>query len=169
MKGEKEEIIMKKEDNIVLLISAILISSASLISCNPGNIYADSEKIPGYTWNASNIISFEATVKDTTNAYDINLIIRTDKSYPYRNLFLFIKTTSPEEISIKDSVEYYLADEKGNWYGSGLGDVNDLSVPFKTNILFPDEGTYTFNIQHGMRDQNLDGVTDIGIQIRKRK
>ena len=113
---------MKKEDNIVLLISAILISSASLISCNPG-----------YTWNASNIISFEATVKDTTNAYDINLIIRTDKSYPYRNLFLFIKTTSPEEISIKDSVEYYLADEKGNWYGSGLGDVNDLSVPYKTN------------------------------------
>ncbi|MBN1388783.1 MAG: gliding motility lipoprotein GldH [Bacteroidales bacterium] len=161
---------MKKENNISFLIPVmIILTSACLNSCNPANIYADSEKIPGYTWNASNTITFEVPVNDTINAYDINLIIRTDKSYPYRNLFLFIKTTSPQEISIKDTLEYYLADEKGYWYGSGLGDVNDLSVPFKTNILFPDEGIYTFSIQHGMRDQNLDGVTDIGIQIRKRK
>jgi gliding motility-associated lipoprotein GldH len=162
--------IMEKENNINFLIPAILvIISVCLSSCNPASIYTDSEKIPGYIWNASNIISFNVPVNDTINAYDINLIIRTDMSYPYRNLFLFIKTTSPEEISIRDTVEYYLADEKGNWYGSGLGDVNDLSVPFKTNVLFPFEGTYTFNIQHGMRDQNLDGITDIGIQIRKRK
>ncbi len=162
--------IMKEENKTSLFIPAILIILfINLISCNPGISYTESEKIPGYTWNASNTISFEVPVKDTINTFDINLIIRTDKSYPYRNLFLFIRTTSPEEVSIIDTVEYFLADEKGNWYGSGLGDVSDLSVPFKTNILFPDEGTYTFNIQHGMRDQNLDGVTDIGIQIRKRK
>ena len=161
---------MKKENNTSLFIQAILlILFINLISCNPGISYADSEKIPGYTWNASNIISFEVPVKDTVNSFDINLIIRTDKSYPYRNLFLFIRTTSPGKISIKDTIEYFLADEKGYWYGSGLGDVNDLSVPFKTNVLFPEEGTYIFNIQHGMRDQNLEGVTDIGIQIRKRK
>jgi len=161
---------MKKENNTSLIIPGILvILFINLTSCNPGISYTDSEKIPGYVWNASNIISFEVPVSDTINTFDINLIIRTDNSYPYRNLFLFIRTTSPEETSIIDTVEYFLADEKGNWHGSGLGDVNDLSVPFKTNILFPDEGTYTFNIQHGMRDQNLDGVTDIGIQIRKRK
>ena len=161
---------MKKENNTSLIIPGILvILFINLTSCNPGISYTDSEKIPGYVWNASNIISFEVPVSDTINTFDINLIIRTDNSYPYRNLFLFIRTTSPEETSIIDTIEYFLADEKGNWHGSGLGDVNDLSVPFKTNILFPDEGTYTFNIQHGMRDQNLDGVTDIGIQIRKRK
>ncbi|MEA1885816.1 MAG: gliding motility lipoprotein GldH [Bacteroidota bacterium] len=159
---------MKTNNNFRSLISIVLISSACLISCKPGNIYSDSEKIPAYTWNAANIVTFEVPVEDTTSAFDINLIIRTDNSYPYRNLFLFIKTTSPDKMIIKDTVEYLLADEKGNWYGSGLGDVNDLYVPFKTNVRFPAEGIYSFSIQHGMRDKDLDGVTDIGIQVRKR-
>ncbi|MFO7851382.1 MAG: gliding motility lipoprotein GldH [Bacteroidota bacterium] len=159
---------MKTYNNFLFLIYIILISTACLVSCEPGNIYSDSESIPAYTWNAANIITFDVPVEDTTGSYDINLIIRTDNSYPYRNLFLFIETRSPEDVSIKDTLEYFLADEKGNWYGSGLGDVNDLSVPFKTNVRFPMEGTYSFSIQHGMRNKDLDGVTDIGIQVRKR-
>ncbi len=160
---------MKKENNPGLLIIAFFITSSILVSCNPGNIYTESEKIPGYTWNTGNIITFMAPIADTTNACDINLVIRTSKSYPYRNIFLFVKTSSPAGYSIKDTVEYFLADEKGNWYGSGLGDINDLSVPFKTNVIFPENGTYVFNIQHGMREPDLNGVTDIGIRIIKRK
>jgi len=160
---------MKRENNIYLLLPAVILSSICLISCDRGNLYVESERIPGYIWNDNNIITFRTQVNDTVNAYDINLIIRTDKDYPYRNMFLFIKTVSPEKTSIKDTVEYFLADEKGNWYGSGLGDVNDLSVPLKSNILFPMEGTYTFNIQHGMREKELEGVIDIGMQIKKRK
>ncbi|MBS0012002.1 MAG: gliding motility lipoprotein GldH [Bacteroidales bacterium] len=160
---------MEKENNILLLLSGILIISAVSISCNSGNIFSASETIDGHTWSASEVITFRAPVNNTMKACDINLVIRTDKSYPYRNLFLFITTTAPAGLNIKDTVEYFLADEKGNWYGSGLGDINDLSVPFKTNIFFPDTGIYTFRIQHGMRDQRLDGVADIGIHIRERK
>jgi gliding motility-associated lipoprotein GldH len=160
---------MKKENNPGILILAFFITSFIMVSCNTGSIYTESEKIPDYTLNAGDIITFRAPIADTTNAYDINLVIRTDQSYPYRNIFLFIKTSSPDGYSIKDTVEYFLADEKGNWYGSGLGDINDLSVPFKTNVVFPENGTYVFDIQHGMREPYLKGITDIGIRINKRK
>ncbi|MEE4214112.1 MAG: gliding motility lipoprotein GldH [Bacteroidales bacterium] len=152
-----------------VIIAALLISASILLSCRQGSIYNESEKIPAYSWNAGNTISFSAPVSDTLNAYNISLVIRTTNSYPYRNLFLFVETKSPEGYRIKDTVEYFLADEKGNWYGSGLGDINDLSVPFKTNVLFPDTGNYVFNIRHGMREKDLKGVSDIGIQIIKRK
>ncbi|MDT8400796.1 MAG: gliding motility lipoprotein GldH [Bacteroidales bacterium] len=160
---------MKKEDKPGLLLTALLLASSIVFSCNTGSIYSESEKIPDYTWDAGNIITFMAPVTDTSNAYDVNLLLRTASSYPYRNLFLFIKTTSPDAYSIKDTVEYFLADEKGDWYGTGLGDINELSVPFKANVLFPEKGTYVFSIQHGMREQNLEGVTDIGLQIIKTK
>jgi len=159
---------MKKENSIILSLTAILAISHLLISCDNEYIYAETVKIPEYTWHADNILKFEAPVEDTINAFDINLVIRTYNDYPYRNLFLFITTSSPERLTIRDTVEYFLADEKGDWYGSGLGDVNDLSVPFKSNIIFPAGGIYTFRIQQGMRESALRGITDIGIQIKKR-
>lgn len=160
---------MKAGNDTTFPLSALLVLLFFFMSCNRDNIYSDNEKIPGYIWDADSIITFKATVVDTVNAFDINLVIRTDNTYDYRNLFLFITTMSPERHIISDTVEYYLADEKGKWYGSGLGDINDLSVPFKTNILFPSGGTYTFSIQQAMRDKALRGITDIGIQIKKHK
>lgn len=151
-----------------LLISFAFIALIVLSSCKQGVVYSDSRKIPGYSWAIDSIITFSTSIEDTVSAFDINLVIRTDKDYPYRNIFMFIGTSSPANERIRDTVEYYLADQKGNWYGSGLGDINGLTVPFKTNVRFPYPGTYTFRIQQGMRDQSLKGVTDIGIFIEKR-
>lgn len=150
-----------------LLVLPALLSIVS--SCKPGSIYSESEKIPAYKWAADDIKTFSVPVTDTATSYDVKILLRTTRSYPYRNLFLFIKTTAPGNYSIKDTVEAFLADEQGNWYGSGLGDINDLSIPFKTNVLFPEKGTYVFSIQHGMREEYLEGLTDIGLHISKRK
>ncbi len=160
---------MQKENNTYLLLAAVLLSPLIIISCTSGDVYSDSAQIPGYSWHKNNELELEADIQDTISAFDINLIIRSNNNYPYRNMFLFITTSSPAGQSITDTVEYYLADEKGNWYGSGLGDINDLSVPFKTNVIFPQSGSYTFNIRQGMREVELEGVTDIGIRINKIK
>jgi gliding motility-associated lipoprotein GldH len=168
-KRAKRNIRMQKENNTFMLLAAVLLSSVIIISCTTGDVYPDSQQIPGNSWHKNNEIELEAVIQDTISAFDINLVIRTNNNYPYRNLFLFITTLSPTKQSLTDTVEYYLADEKGSWYGSGLGDVNDLSVPFKTNVIFPSSGSYTFNIKHGMREVKLEGVTDIGIRIKKIK
>ncbi|MDZ7739147.1 MAG: gliding motility lipoprotein GldH [Bacteroidales bacterium] len=160
---------MQKENNTFMLLAAVLLSSVIIISCTRGDVYTDSRQITEYSWHKNNELKLEADIQDTISAFDINLVIRTNNNYPYRNIFLFITTLSPAGQSITDTVEYYLADEKGNWYGSGLGDVNDLSVPFKNNVIFPQSGIYTFNIKQGMREVKLEGVTDIGIRIKKIK
>jgi len=40
-----------------------------------------------------------------------------------------------------DTLEYYLADEKGNWFGKGSGDVHELDLPYRSNIYFRAKGT----------------------------
>ncbi len=136
-----------------------------LVSCQSDNLYSGSERIPENSWNRYNKPVFSALLNDTINPCDVLITIRTNPSYNYRNIFLFITTSSPGGQSIKDTVEYKLADERGNWYGKGLGDIHDLSVPFKTNVLFPENGTYTFMIEQGMRDENLEGVLDLGLRV----
>ena len=118
-------------------------------------------------WNVNNIVKFPAQIADTINSNDVNFIIRTGSSYPFRNIYLFVTTTSPNGNSITDTLHYYLADEKGKWHGKGFGDIHEMILPYKSNVYFPLKGTYTFAVNHGMRIIDLKGVYDIGIRIEK--
>jgi gliding motility-associated lipoprotein GldH len=147
---------------ILILTSFVLLSS-----CNNNVVYTDSLPMPGKTWELMNIASFRVPINDTINSNNVIFTIRTGSSYPFRNIFLFVKTTSPDGKFITDTLEYFLADEKGKWYGRGFGDIHELNLPYKSNVYFPLKGTYKFNIQHGMRIEDLAGVYDFGLRIEK--
>jgi gliding motility-associated lipoprotein GldH len=145
----------------------LLASFVMLLSCNSNIVYTDSAAMPGKRWELMNIIKFRATINDTLSSNNVTFTIRSGSSYPYRNIYLFVKTVSPDGNSITDTLEYFLADEKGKWYGRGFGDVHELNLPYKSNVFFPRKGAYQFNIQHGMRKESLDGIYDIGLRIER--
>lgn len=138
-----------------------------LLSCDHDVIYSDSRIIEKNTWNLMNELKFNIPVDDTITASNISFIIRTGSSYPFRNIWVFVSTTSPDGKTIGDTLQYELADEKGKWFGKGLGDINELILPYKSNVYFPVKGNYIFNIQHGMRDEDLKGVYDFGIRLTR--
>jgi gliding motility-associated lipoprotein GldH len=121
----------------------------------------------GKKWELMNISAFRVPVDDTLNSNNIIFTIRTGSSYPFRNIYLFVKTKSPDGKFITDTLEYYLADEKGKWFGKGFGEIHELNLPYKSNVYFPIKGTYQFDIQHGMRVEDLNGVYDFGLRIEK--
>lgn len=145
----------------------VVLISILMISCGRNIIFTDSAAIPGNLWEIGNVQRFQVPVKDTVNSDDIFFTIRTGSSYPYRNIYLFVTTTSPVGKSITDTLQYYLADEKGNWLGKGFGDIHELVLPYKTNVFFPVSGTYLIQVQHGMRVKELKGVYDFGIKVGK--
>jgi gliding motility-associated lipoprotein GldH len=156
--------IIRKNNKHFLLLAAFL---AVLTSCNTGTIYTDSVPLKAKKWELMNMLTFNVPVSDTINSNNIFFTIRTGSSYPFRNIFLFVRTTSPDGRSITDTLEYKLADEKGHWYGKGFGDIRELNLPYKTNIYFPLRGNYRFSIQHGMRVEDLEGIYDFGLRIEK--
>jgi len=158
---------MTKRINKVHCIPAITLALLLASSCSKNVIYTDSASIPGKIWSIDNIPEFSFNVSDTLSAADVSFSIRTGSDYPYRNIFLFVTASSPDGKTISDTLEYDLADEKGNWYGKGPGDIHELTLPYKTNVFFPVNGVYIFKIQHGMRIRELAGVYDLGIRIVK--
>jgi gliding motility-associated lipoprotein GldH len=145
----------------------ILISLFLLSSCNSNVIFSDSKVMKEKTWYLTDIPSFKVKITDTINSNNVLFTIRTGSSYPFRNIYLFVTTTSPDGKSITDTLQYNIADEKGNWLGKGFGDIHELNLPYKSNVYFPVKGIYQFNIQHGMRIENLKGVYDIGLRVEK--
>jgi len=139
----------------------------ALYSCNSNLIYNDVAEMPDSAWNLFNNPDFSFPVSDTTKNTNIFFTIRTGAQYPFRNIFLFVTTTAPDGKSITDTLEYEIADEKGNWLGKGFGDIHELKLPYRQNVYFPVKGTYHLIIRHGMRTEDLKGVYDIGLTVEK--
>jgi gliding motility-associated lipoprotein GldH len=138
-----------------------------LLSCNNNVVFTDSVPISGKKWDLMNILSFKVPIDDTLKSNNVIFTIRTGSSYPFRNIYLFVQTKSPDGKFITDTLQYYLADEKGKWYGRGFGDIHELNLPYKSNVFFPIKGIYQFNIRHGMRIEDLKGVYDFGLRVEK--
>ena len=155
-----------KANNPGILIILMLLFFAA---CNRSTLFTDTVTIPDKTWKLTNIPEFSYNVSDSVSKTNVFFTIRTGSDYPFRNIFLFVTAISPDGKSITDTLEYLLADEKGNWYGKGPGDINELSLPYKSNVFFPLKGTYVFRIQHGMRVGDLKGIYDLGLRIEKIK
>jgi gliding motility-associated lipoprotein GldH len=150
-----------------LLLAGLLLFLFS--SCNSDVVFSGSEEMEKNTWNLMNVLNFNVEAKDTATSNNIIFTIRTGSDYPFRNIYLFVTTTSPEGKTIGDTLNFYLADERGKWLGKGVGDVRSLNLPYKSNVYFPVAGTYRFSIQHGMRTEDLRGVYDFGMRVEKHK
>jgi len=154
---------IKGTNRYLLLFTTVVF----LMSCGRNVVFTDSLAMQGKTWRHRDIPVFNIPIKDTLNSNNIYFIIRTGSSYPYRNIYLFVTTTAPDGKSLTDTLQYDLADEKGNWYGKGFGDIHELKLPYKSNVFFPVSGVYEINIQHGMRIEDLKGVYDFGLRVEK--
>jgi gliding motility-associated lipoprotein GldH len=150
-------------------LSIALIFVLLLSSCNSNVVYTSSYAMRQETWKLMDIAIFKVPITDTLNSNNVIFTIRSGTAYPFRNIFLFVTTSSPDGKKITDTLQYNLADEKGKWYGKGFGDVHELNLPYKSNVFFPLKGIYEFKIQHGMRAEDLKGIYDFGLRIEKIK
>ena len=143
-----------------------------LVSCRPfdkGKIFEEVVAIPSDGWPAAQSYNFNMPVTDTTKAYDLLIHFRNTGRYAYNNVWFFIESTSPKGNSVRDTFEIELADQMGRWHGKGIGDVNNMLVPYKQNFMFPLKGIYRIKITQAMREETLKEVLDLGIRLQIHK
>ncbi len=139
-----------------------------ILSCNRDKVYfSESKEIPSHSWENTNAVVLEFDVTDTVALYDFLIDIRHGTQYPFSNLFLFTEMTFPNGKMATDTIECQLADERGEWLGSGGGSIFEASFIFKERKKFPITGKYKFEIRHGMRETSLEGICDAGLRIQK--
>jgi len=146
----------------ILLAVALLLSS-----CIKRSVYEEQVSIANNSWDVHQRLSFEIPVKDTLSTNNLIINIRNTQEYPFQNIFLFIETLDPRGQSLKDTLDCPLADNEGRWLGSGLGSHYQTEFIFKRNVRFPHSGTYTIVVEQGMRKEELEGISDLGIRVEK--
>jgi gliding motility-associated lipoprotein GldH len=147
------------------LIIAALLLAAVAAGCDRNVRYSGNYSLEKGKWSIYDPARYACTIDDTVKTYNIRLSLRTSSDYPYRNIYLFVVTTFPSGTVVTDTIQAMVTDEKGKWLGKGTGDIRELSIPYKSNVYFPEQGEYHFRVIHGMRDTLLNGVYDMGMKI----
>jgi len=148
------------------LLLAIFIS-LTFAACKNNDVFFQYKVVNAKGWNKDSLYTFDIQITDTTSRYNVYVNVRNRGEYPYQNLWLFLNKTSPDKVEMKDSIECYLADQRGKWLGSGIGSVMEMPILYQENIRFNKSGMYRYKIVHGMRDTTLTGINDIGMRIEK--
>ena len=148
--------------------SIIIIASCFFFSCGSDTVYNEFQPIRNIIWKKQDTYFFNFEIKDNSVAYDVSLQLRNNDTYPYQNLWILSEEEQPSGVSAKDTIEYMIADDYGKWTGSGIT-LFQGHILLRKNHHFPDTGKYTISIQHGMRDNELTGIKDIGLFIEKSK
>ena len=141
------------------------------VSCDSNRVFDEYKAVPN-KWHKDSIVSFKINPPDSTNAYNLFVNLRNTNAYKFNNLFLIVEMVFPHGKTIKDTLEYKMAEPSGKLLGTGYTDVKENKLWYKERVTFEETGEYTVNIQHAMRENGkvngvveLEGVTDVGFRI----
>jgi len=155
-------------------ILLILIMGIVTGSCSKNAVFQEYKNMEDARWNKDSIISFDFEPADTLAKNNIYINIRNNMDYEFSNLFLIVGIQFPDNYRIVDTLEYEMTDKNGRFLGTGISDIKENKLEYKTNVTFPKGGKYTIDIQQAMRKNqnvegiiNLSGITDVGIEIEK--
>ncbi|MDR1592446.1 MAG: gliding motility lipoprotein GldH [Prevotellaceae bacterium] len=148
----------------ILIVCTVILSL--LTGCSEDDtLFCKYRTIPLSQWHKDSVLVFTVEIADTLPLYEIDLLIRNTDEYAYQNLWLFFSQSCDNEPSERDTVNVFLADDYGNWRGTGVRSFFDNCFLYRDSVRFHRAGAYRFTIAHGMRYEMLDGISDAGLQI----
>ena len=139
-------------------------------SClNENIVFVNYNNIDG-SWDKKNQIEFSFDSNETT--VDLSLLIRSDSSYPFSNIYL-ITTIDNNQNTIVDTINHTFQNNNSKWYNLQSSGMNNSKILLKKNFKIFD-GKFNFKVRHSIRyldsvvaQTKLDGILDVGLIVEK--
>ncbi len=138
-------------------------------SCQTKQLFEQSTIYPDHHWASKQANEYQFSITDTAAAYKVFFVIRHHNAYHYKNIWLQLNTTSPNDSVSKQSLNLNLADDEKGWLGTGMDDIYDQRIPISVEPVHFKKGVYKFTLQHTMREDPLDNILSTGIRVEKVK
>ena len=148
---------------IQVILFALLVLCCA---CNDRVVYSTFYSLPTEGWHQDSTLTYTTEITDTIASYEMLLVVRHTTQYPYQNLWLFVDTYAEDILIYQDTIEATLADDYGRWLGTGINRY-ELPLLYDDHHRFTQSGEHTFAIRQGMRNEWLNGMTEVGLIIQK--
>lgn len=156
---------MIEKTKYFLLLSFLIFNSC----LNENIVFVNYNNIDG-SWDKKNQIEFSFDSNETT--VDLSLLIRSDSSYPFSNIYL-ITTINNNQNTIVDTINHTFQNNNSKWYNLQSSGMNNSKILLKKNFKIFD-GKFNFKVRHSIRyldsvvaQTKLDGILDVGLIVEK--
>lgn len=136
-----------------------------LTACHRGEVYSEYRQFPVEGWHKDSVCIFTFDIESVTETYDVVAYVRHDDRYRNQNIWLFTSLLHDSLCLHTDTLNFYLANKRGEWLGSGIGTHREMPCLLHQRLRFPAVGTYSVEIRQGMREDVLGGINDVGLSI----
>lgn len=134
------------------------------LSCHSNILFQEYKTIPDEEWCINHPLRFQIEIPED-GTYDLCTGIRHTTDYEMANLWCFIQVRDSSRVIFRDTLNIKLAEPDGRWLGNGFSLKSIEKQLNKKPHLSP--GTYTCEIEQGMRMQCLKGIKNVGLSIKK--
>lgn len=145
----------------------LLICCLSLLwSCDASDWLAQKDFGETSSWGVDDAVSFSYDNASTTSK-TLVLDMAFSAEYPYQNIWFKLQITDPQgqqsEVIFGDT----LMDVAGVWLDQpDVGSTVDWLIQPQPTLALTESGKYQFNLQQHMREESLEGVQSIKLDLR---
>jgi gliding motility-associated lipoprotein GldH len=149
-------------------ILGIALALLMIYSCGPKSILDQKVDIP-QPWKYNDLKTFDFEVVDTTVAYDLTIDVAHDADFPHENVYLQVTTTFPDGKKISNPLSLELADDQGGWQGDCNGSRCMTSIAMAQQSYYKKPGKYKMSFEQYTRQDTLNGIHTLQLQITQSK
>jgi len=137
-----------------------------LTSCNSNTTFKEYKKFDDISWNRFDIIDFEFPVQQK-EPLDFYLALRHHTDFPYNYIDVNITINTPDGEMRSRDYRFRLKDTDLKWKGSGMGDLWDIELPIRKEMLFNKNGICKIQIENKMHRVETPGIIEVGLIIKR--
>lgn len=134
-------------------------------ACRTEPVFQQYKALAGESWDKYEPVELTAHIPDS-GSYRVRLCVRYTIDYPFANLWCIVSSRSTQTEELHDTLNLVTANAEGRWQGQGQK-LKTLETELNHTPVRLPQGDVVFRIRHGMPQQELEGVKDVGIEIYK--
>ena len=152
----------------ILILKFITLLGVALFfnSCGKQPFYEKVYSFENKEWNQQVKPSFTVDIKDINQEYNFIVTLRTTTDYKYSNLWIFMNTETPNGEKAREPFQIPITFPDGSWVGTKTGTIVEHPLRFNKRKM-PIAGKYTFVLEQGITESDIDEVLDIGFRVEK--
>ena len=153
----------------IIYFVSFFIAILFFVSCENKQLFEQNTVYPNHNWATKQANEYQFNITDTSAAYKVFFVIRHHNAYHYKNIWIQLNTTAPNDSVTKQSINLNLADDEKGWLGTGMDDIYDQRIPVTNDPVHLKKGIYKFVLSHTMREDPLESILSTGIRVEKVK
>ncbi|HBN46811.1 MAG TPA: gliding motility lipoprotein GldH [Prevotella sp.] len=149
-------------------LTAILLSGLLCVACTGNKVYDHYNHTPIGGWEKIDTLKFDVSPLKKSGLYATSMGLRINNAFPFISMTLIVEqTVLPANKTVIDTINCPLVDKNGRVKGKGVG-FYQYHFPVSLMTLHENDSLH-ITVRHDMKREILPGVSDVGIELERKK